>query len=190
MRASLLWLLMMTGLFGVNTVGYADSEIANLTFTAEFVGGGCSISVPDSIPFNHGNALFAADIEHGNAATTETFNLTLSECSGWGLTPSIKVSGQTTTEFGLPLYLNPPSTMAANGYGLLLSTAGNSTFAGNGNLAASPTIVANNWDTTTELESVVTSLPMTAQLSCGQCNSAGRHGGVFNATVTFEFVYE
>lgn len=190
MRGSSRWLFLVAGLLGMNTVGYAGSASSVFNFSVMFVGGTCDISAPASVPFNGGNALLAADIVQGVAATTETFQLTLSQCAGWGLTPSIKVSGQTTSEFGPPLYLNPPGAMDANGYGLLLSTAGNSTFAPNANLAETPTILANNWATTTDLASVATSLPMTAQLSCGTCNSPGRHGGAFSATVTFDFVYE
>ncbi|WP_336193010.1 fimbrial protein [Providencia stuartii] len=192
MRSSLLWLSMIAGLLGVNTLGYAGSANARFDFTATFVGGTCDISAPRSVSFNGGNALLAADIEQHDGSTTETFTLTLSGCDGWGMTPSIKVSGQTTTDFSDdPLFLNPPSVSEANGYGLLLSTAGNSTFESNENLAKSPTILAKNWSTSTELKpNLDTSLPMTAQLSCGSCSFPGRHGGAFSATVTFEFVYE
>lgn len=189
-RGSSRWLFLVAGLLGMNTVGYAGSASSVFNFFATFVGGTCNISAPTSVPFNGGNALLAADIVQSVAATNETFNLTLSGCAGWGLTPSIKVSGQTTSAFGPPLYLNPPGAMGANGYGLLLSTSGNSTFAPNDNLAKNPTILVKNWAAHTDLASVGTSLPMTAQLSCGRCSSTERRGGAFSATVTFDFVYE
>ncbi|EKT60167.1 fimbrial protein [Providencia sneebia] len=169
----------------------AGSATNNIEFSVTFVGGGCEISAIPPIQFNDGNVLLSADIEQGSAATKKVFDLTLINCSGWGLTPAIYVSGQTTTDFGVAMFRDQSASMDANGYGVLLSTPGNASFNGNNNLAISPSkIEAKNWSAETELSSITTVLPITAQLSCGDCHYASRQGGDFKATVTFDFVYE
>lgn len=179
-----------SGLIGVNCTVYADSVNATLNFTTTFVGGSCEISAPASIQFNDGNLLMSADIENKTAATIRSFYLTLSNCSGWGLKPSIRVTGNTTSDFGPPLFRDELGRANSNGYGVLLATTGNESFLGNNNLAKKNIITASDWDPSAKLNVVDISLPIVATLTCGNCNYSGRQGGDFKATVTFDFVYE
>ncbi|EKT62036.1 fimbrial protein [Providencia burhodogranariea] len=178
------------GLCGVVTTASAGSASSSFNFTATFVGGSCAINVRENIQFNGGDLLLSTEIEEQAVAATETFDLTLSKCAGWGLTPSIKVSGKTTTSFGPALFRDALGERDSNGYGILLTTAGNASFDLNNNLAANGVIPAKNWSTSNQLSSIETTLPMVATLTCGDCNYAGRQGGEFKATVTFDFVYE
>lgn len=177
-------------LCGFVTTALAESASSSFNFTATFVGGSCEIRAPGSIQFNSGTALLSSEIEQQVAVTTERFDLTLTKCAGWGLTPAIKVSGKTTTDFGSTLFRDALGERDSNGYGVLLKTAGNASFDLNNNLAASGVIPAKNWSANNQLSSIETTLPMVATLTCGDCNYAGRQGGEFKATVTFDFVYE
>lgn len=185
-------MIVMMSTIGLSTPALAGSASAELNFTMTFVGGSCDISAPSSVKFNNGNAFSSAEIEQNTAATNESFELTLSSCAGWGLTPSIKVSGAKTTDFGEALFHSIGGPIDAKGYGILLKNLGNTTFRENTNLAANGTILANNdWSTNTQLSTVNnTTLPMIATLTCGDCNSPLRQGGDFSATVTFDFVYD
>lgn len=180
------------GLSSYSPVMLAGTASTTFNFSAVFVGGGCEINAPSSIKFNDGNDLFAADIEQGGAKTTQKFDLTLNDCNGWGLTPTIKVSGETTHDFGsAPLFRdNGLGLMDSNGYGVLLQTVGNPSFNSNDNLAANGAISNKDWSTESQLNSIHTTLPMVAILTCGNCDYEGRQGGQFKATVTFDFVYE
>ncbi|MBP6120831.1 MULTISPECIES: fimbrial protein [Providencia] len=180
------------GLSGLSIPAFADNSASSVfNFTATFVGGSCAISVPASVKFNNGNAFSSAEIVQKTAMTNETFNLTLSQCAGWGLTPAIKVSGSMTTDFGEALFRDVMGSVDANGYGVLLETPGNTTFNSNLNLAANGTVSAkNDWSMQRQLNTMDTTLPIVASLRCGDCNYPGRHGGEFKATVTFDFVYE
>ena len=189
------WITILMGI-GIGTIGMSTQASAGSTnsvfnFKAIFVGGSCDISAPANIEFNNGNAFSSAEIAQKNAATNESFNLTLSNCAGWGLTPVIKVSGSKTSDFGEALFRNTGGSLDANGYGILLGTPGNTTFSHNLNLAANDLIlVKNNWSTETQLNSVDMTIPMVASLRCGDCNYPGRQGGKFSASVTFDFAYE
>jgi type 1 fimbria pilin len=179
---------------GGSVTVYAGTASTVFNFTATFVGGSCDISAPASVQFNGGNAFSSNEIEQKVAATTESLTLTLSGCSGWGLTPAINVSGQTTTELGgESLFRDVMGPVDAKGYGILLQTEGNGVFAPNANLAQSGKITPINWDSDAKLNTlsgVSATVPLTATLTCGNCNYAGRQGGEFKATVTFDFVYE
>lgn len=179
------------GVMGLSTLAAAGTASNVFNFTAIFVGGSCEISAPANVVFNNGNAISPVDIEQKTVATNESFNLTLSNCAGWGLTPAIKVSGSKTSDFGESLFRNAGGPVDANGYGVLLQTAGNKTFNSNLNLAANGIILAkNDWSTESQLSSIDTTIPIVASLRCGDCNYPGRQDGEFRATVTFDFVYE
>lgn len=177
-------------LCGFVTTALAESASSSFNFTATFVGGSCEIDVLENIQFNGGDLLLSTEIEEQAVAATNAFDLTLTKCAGWGLTPSIKVSGSTTTNFGPTLFRDALGERGSNGYGVLLKTAGNASFGLNNNLAANGVISAKNWSANNQLSSIETTLPMVATLTCGDCNYAGRQGGEFKATVTFDFVYE
>jgi len=185
-------MMAMMSVVGLNAPALADSATTTFNFTAMFVGGSCDISAPPSIKFNNGSPFSSREIEERVAATNESIELTLSNCAGWGLTPSIRVSGSQTSDFGEPLFRNAGGPMDAKGYGILLATEGNGTLNANPNLAANGTILAKeDWSTDTQLSTLNnTRIPMTATLTCGECNYALRQGGDLKATVTFDFVYD
>jgi len=170
----------------------AGSAKATFNFKAKFVGGSCDIQAPPSIKFNNGIPFSSQEIEDHGAATNESFELTLSKCSGWGLTPSIKVSGSQSSDFGVPLFRNVGGSLDAKGYGILLATDGNGTFNANPNLAANGTILTKeSWSKNAQLNTLNnTKIPMIATLTCGDCKYALRQGGDLSATVTFNFVYD
>ena len=179
------------GVMGLSTLASADTASSVFNFTTMFVGGSCEISAPATVAFNNGNPLSSVEIVQKAVVTNESFNLTLSNCVGWGLTPVIKVSGSKTSDFGESLFRNVGGPIDANGYGILLQTPGNTTFNSNLNLAANGTILAkNDWAIEEQLSSIDTTVPIVASLRCGDCNYSGRQGGEFKATVTFDFVYE
>lgn len=188
--------LLLVGLLlgGGGMTANADTASTTFNFTTTFVGGSCDIKAPASVQFNDGNAFSSNDIEQKVAATTVALTLTLSGCSGWGLAPAIKVSGQTTAELGgEPLFRDVMGPVDAKGYGILLQTEGNVVFAPNANLARSGKITSNNWNSDAQLDTLngaSATVPLTATLTCGNCNYASRQGGEFKATVTFDFVYE
>lgn len=188
---SFLMMAMMSAV-GLSAPALAGTANATFNFTAMFVGGSCDITAPSSIKFNNGSPFSSREIEQRVAATNEPFELTLSNCAGWGLTPSIKVSGSQTSDFGVPLFRNVGGPIDAKGYGILLATEGNGIFNSNPNLAANGAILAkNNWSTDAQLSTVNnTKVPMIATLTCGDCNYALRQGGDLSATVTFDFVYD
>ena len=185
-------MMAMMSFVGLSAPALAGSASATFNFTAMFVGGSCDIKAPQSIKFNNGSPFSSREIEEGVAATNESFELTLSNCAGWGLTPSIKVSGPKTTDFGEALFRNAGGPIDAKGYGILLATQGNGSFGANLNLAANGTILAKEtWSTDTQLNTVNnTTVPMIATLTCGDCSYALRQGGDLSATVTFDFVYD
>ncbi len=176
---------------------FAGTTNGVLNFTAEFVGGGCDISVPATVEFNDGNPLLPADIEAateaGTPKTSASFNIILSQCAGWGLIPKIKVSGEKTTAFGSTLFRTASALgpLDSNGYGVYLRSNGNSSFKRNVNLAFNGTILASDdWSKNKELASIDTNISVFAVLRCGSCIYQGRQGGKFIATVMFEFLYE
>lgn len=188
-RAVLCVTVVLMSLFGAIRPAAAGSDSAVINFSAVFVGGSCEITTSVSeIVFGGGELIEPADIV--NTPPQEAFNLTLAGCSGWGLTPKITVTGESTTLFGPALFRSPMPESASDGYGILLSTPGNNSFSANTNLAATKAITATNWDTDTELSGLDTTLPVTATLTCGNCNYSGRRSGDLIASVTFNFVYD
>lgn len=181
--------VLLLSLFGIMRHAAAGSDSAVINFSAVFVGGGCEISasVPE-ILFGGGELIEPAEIVSNPPQAA--FNLTLAGCGGGGLTPKVTVSGESTTLFGPALFRSTMPASASDGYGVLLSTPGNNSFSANTNLAATKVISAINWDTNTDLSGLDTILPVTAILTCGDCNYNGRRSGDFIASVTFDFVYD
>lgn len=167
----------------------AGSDSAVISFSAVFVGGSCDIStsVPE-IVFGDGELIAPADIV--STPPQMAFDLILGNCNGEGLTPKITVTGESTTLFGPALFRSPPAQNASDGYGILLSTVGNSSFSANSNFAVTKLITAKNWDTNTSLTDLDTRLPVTATLTCGTCDYSKRRGGELIASVTFNFLYD
>lgn len=157
-------------------------------FTATIVGGACDISAPPTVSVNSGTAIASEDIAAGTGPEAP-FNLTLSGCKGYGLVPSITLEGDVTDTSGMPLFLSNTST--TKGYGILLTTAGNTNFKMNDNLAANMKITAENktW-ATTMASSLDGTIPVIASVSCGNCAAdADIQGGELKASVSFKFEY-
>ncbi|HHR6079995.1 TPA: fimbrial protein [Providencia alcalifaciens] len=187
----ILLLCLSVGGFTWSIYAFAINSASNtFTFAATFVGGSCQITAPPSVTFNNGNPLMPDDIKKGLDSAKHEFELTLSQCAGWGLTPSIHVSGTITTELGEPVFRDTDGGSDVKGYGLWLSTIGSADFGPNTNLARDGVIQASNWASTQQLSTLATTIPIKAVLTCGYCDSDDRHGGVFISTVTFDFLYE
>lgn len=181
--------LLLTMLFTMPRYSLASSDSAVINFSAVFAGGSCDISTSVSeIVFGGGELIAPADIV--SSPPQVVFDLTFANCTGQGLAPKIKVTGESTTLFGPPLFRSPMPQSASDGYGILLSTNGNSTFSANANLADTKTITATNWDTNKPLSELDTTLPVTATLTCGTCDYAGRRSGDLISSVTFDFIYD
>ncbi|MBS0848199.1 fimbrial protein [Citrobacter sp. JGM124] len=169
--------------------GAATSASTEFSATIAFEGA-CDISAPATVIFNNGDAVLPSQIEDGNAAAKKTFDITLANCKGVGVTPKITVVGESNTDAGTALFLDA-ATSTSTGYGVLLATDGNANFEANTNLAATKTIAASDdWDTDTSLTTLNGTIPMAATLSCGDCETDGRLGGDLVANVTFEFKYD
>ena len=181
-------LVIVLTVFGVAYTA-AGSDSATINFSATFVGGGCDISTTvTQVTFNGGEAVKPADII--SSPPKESFDVVLRNCAGWGLLPKITVSGESTMLYGPPLFRDPMPISTSEGYGVLLSTVGNGTFGENLNLAKNSTIQPKNWNKDTPLSSIDNILPITAELTCGNCDYNGRHRGDLSAAVTFNFVYD
>lgn len=161
---------------------------ASTTISASIVGGSCDIAAPATLAIMDGEPIPAEDITT-TSTIAGTFNLTLSGCNGFGLTPSIKIAGDDSTLSGQSLFVSNTST--SKGYGILLSTAGNTNFQANANLAANKTITAvtKTWGSTVA-SSLNGTIPLKATVSCGDCESTTLQGGMLNASLTFEFLYQ
>nr|WP_282553537.1 fimbrial protein [Providencia sneebia] len=152
--------------------------------------GSCDISVPISIAFNNDDPILPSQIEAADSVAKQTFNLTLANCKGIGVTPKIAVIGTSSTDYGKALFIDSSDSTSV-GYGILLQTNGNATFKENQNLAENKMIsVSSSWDTSTNLKTIEGTLPMTATVTCGDCNASGRIGGELKASVTFDFQYD
>lgn len=151
--------------------------------------GACNIAVDSPVIFNNDEPILPEQIEAKDAITKQNVKLTLSGCKGFGLIPKIKVVGQSTTEYGDAMFADNASE--AKGYGIYLSTLGDSNFKENSNLAATNIIkAADDWKITNSLAKLNGSLPLIAQLTCGDCNFPNRIGGELKANITFEFEFE
>lgn len=182
-----------SAMFGLSAL--MVSLTAGATTTTEFSAtiayeGACDISAPPTIVFNNGNDVLPSDIESGAASVIKTFDLTLTNCKGINVTPKITIAGESNADTGEALFLDSTAS-DATGYGVKLATAGNTNFKANPNLAATKTISAiDEWILETKLTALNGTIPMTAVLSCGDCETDGRLGGELKSNVTFEFAYE
>jgi len=151
--------------------------------------GACDISVPATITFNNGEPIYPSVIEADFALTKQNFTMTLTDCKGMGVIPKIVVTGTSTTAYGEDMFVD--STSSAKGYGIYLSTVGNTYFKSNPNLATIKRIsVIDDWSLALNFIVLNGSLPLVAQLTCGNCSFSGRSGGDLNASITFDFQYE
>lgn len=194
----LLTTLIVIGLIDFSITANAGIATSEFNFEAQFVGGGCSISVPSSLQFNNGNILLPSEIEAateaGTPKTSLSFEVTLSDCDGSGIKPLIKVSGEKTTAFGSTLFRDASALgpSDSNGYGVYLKTNGNSSFYPNDNLAYAGynSTITYRGSADDQLNNINTKIPIFAVLRCASCNYPGRQGGVFKSTLTFEFIYQ
>lgn len=173
----------------VSLAGFNQNVFAaetTTTISAHIVGGSCNISVPATVPFGE---VQAADIT-STSDISKPFDLTLTDCEGYGLTPSITVSGDVDQTSGTDLFLTAATT-TSKGYGILLSTNGNTNFDKNDNLATNNVIKAlgNDWNTKMA-KTLNGKIPLKAVLSCGDCVANTLQGGELSAAITFNFVYK
>lgn len=188
-QKSLYSLLIPTVLYAV---GIGQSAMAatsaTTTFNASIVGGGCQITAPPTVAIHNGDLIPAEDITT-TSDISETFDLTILGCKGYGLTPSITVEGDTNNASGKDLFVGTGST--STGYGILLSTDGNSNFNQSDNLATDKKITAlatKEWNKTFA-NTLDGTLPLKATVSCGTCTANNLQGGELTASVTFNFFY-
>lgn len=137
----------------------------------------------------HNGDLIPAEDITTTSDISETFDLTILGCKGYGLTPSITVEGDTNNASGKDLFVGTGST--STGYGILLSTDGNSNFNKSDNLATDKKITAlatKEWNKTFA-NTLDGTLPLKATVSCGTCTANNLQGGELTASVTFNFFY-
>jgi len=177
----------MTGVFSMNSPVFAATS-ASTSITANIVGGSCDIAAPATVSIMDGEPISAASITP-TSDISDTFDLTLSGCKGFGLTPSISIVGDANNDSGTNLFVSSSST--SKGYGILLSTTGNTNFAASTNLAATKNIAAvtKTWGNT-QASTLNGTLPLKAVVSCGTCTASTLQGGILNASLTFNFVYQ
>lgn len=182
-----LYLPVIAGIYCISLPVLAATS-ANTTITANIVGGSCDIAAPATLAIMDGDPIPAEDITP-TSTISGSFDLTLSGCNGFGLTPSITIAGDVSSLSGQSLFVSNTST--SQGYGILLSTVGNTNFQASPNLATNKTItaVSKNWGTTLG-SSLNGTLPIKATVSCGDCESATLQGGMLNSSLTFEFLYQ
>ena len=192
----LAWFSLILLMFFLPSAARAGSTTSTFNFSANFIGGACEVSVPATLRFNNGDVILPSEIfgvsESGTPITTVNFNLTLINCAGQGLTPKIRLSGNTELICDSTMYKNNATGAgSAVGYGVLLRTEGNAFFKANTNMAFNKNITPNSWSTGTRLETLTNSvLPIKAVLRTGSCTNNARLGGELKANVTFDFIYE
>lgn len=170
----------------------AGSASTTVLFSAFFYGGSCEITVPSTVTYNNGAPL-SDDVISNNQQNSQ-FTLTLSGCQGYFLIPKIAVKGNSfTADNNEQLYADASST--TKGYGVRLSTPGNTIFNPNDNTAKSgnEVISIKTWpsDGTNDVERLNSSLDFNAVLACGTCmTSDNLQNGELIATVTFSFLYD
>lgn len=165
----------------------AGSRQQDIQFTATFYGGSCDISAPATLTYNQG--IVPQDSIPGEQQRSD-LQLNLSNCQGYFMKPNITVAGETQLINGKTLFVNSSST--TTGYGILLTTSGNTAFSANNNLASDKVIAASNWPTegSESVSSLNGNLLLNAILSCGSClPAADLRGGILTSTLTFTFAY-
>ncbi|MBC5788854.1 fimbrial-like protein [Providencia sp. JUb39] len=188
-KKSLYSLFIPTALYGASLGQSAmAATTASTKISASIVGGGCQITAPPTVSIRNGDLIPAEDITT-TSDISETFDLTILGCKGYGLTPSITIQGDTDNASGEALFVSPGST--STGYGILLSTDGNSNFNQSDNLATDKEIKAlttTNWGKTFA-STLDGKIPLKATVSCGTCTADGLQGGELTASLTFNFIY-
>ncbi|WP_265694178.1 fimbrial-like protein [Providencia rustigianii] len=170
----------------------AGSASTTVLFSAFFYGGSCEVTVPPTVTYNSGAPLSYDAIP--NDKQNSQFALTLSGCQGYFLTPRIAVKGNTfTADNNEQLYADASST--TKGYGVRLSTPGNTVFNANENIAKSGNgiITIKTWPSggTNNVARLNSTLNFNAVLACGTCTAGDNlQNGELTATVTFSFLYD
>lgn len=188
--------LFLASLAAVSLTSPVLANQITVNFSAIYAAATCTINAPPSVSFNQGTyaqGVPAAAIQ--GEAIQQSFNLGFSDCkntSTLSVTPFINVDGTVVTLNGEKLFSNNTGASGeAVGYGVRLSTVGNTYFKAAENLAA------NNILSVTQGTSVETinnqQLNMKAVLTCGQndcTDMTNRSGGSFTARVIFRLNYE
>lgn len=173
----------------------ALSNEITVNFQALYTAPTCTIGAPASVSFNQGqyiSGIPATAIQADNIQNN--FELSFTDCSSPSLpaVPKITVSGNTITANGIKLFSdNTDADGETIGYGVKLSTPGNTLFSGISNLAESGIITATSGTLVSTLNNQ--KLPIKAVLTCGTDNcssSASNRGGSFTANVIFRLSYE
>ncbi len=164
------------------------ASTATTEIRAIIVGGGCQITVKPNVDIRNGALIPAGDITE-NSDISETFDLSLKDCKGYGLTPSITIEGETASISEKELFVNSNST--SKGYGILLSTEGNDNFNKSDDLVKDKKITALTTKVWSETfaSTLDGTIPLKATVSCGKCNANNLQGGELIASLTFNFVY-
>ncbi|WP_369308788.1 fimbrial protein [Providencia rettgeri] len=185
-----LYSLLIPTVFCAASLGQSAMAATTATtkISASIVGGGCQISAPPTVAIRNGDLIPAEDITE-TSDISETFDLTIADCKGYGLTPSITIEGDTDNTSGKALFVSAGST--STGYGILLSTEGNTNFNENKNLATDKKITAlatKEWSKTFA-STLDGTIPLKATVSCGSCTADDLQGGELTASLTFNFFY-
>ena len=179
---------------GLLPAAFQTAEAGSLTqtinFNATFYGGSCEITAPAQLPYNNGNPIPDDSIK--GAPYKHDFDVTLANCQGYFMTPRITVTGNTTpTPNGVKVFADASST--TKGYGVQMSTNGNTNFNANSNAAINNVISARSWPAagSDNAASLNGPLRFRATLSCGTCTAGSNlRNGELIATVTFSFLYD
>lgn len=181
-------ILVALGSFSWIPLSHAGSDSSLINFSATFVGGSCEVTTTRSqIIFNGGEAILPSDIR--SSPPEEEFDLILTNCNGFGLRPLISIDGESTVLYGPALFRDSTSMTTSDGYGILLSTVGNHTFSLNGNLAENKMLYSKD-SSMISLNSIDSLIPITAKLTCGNCDYRYHKAGDLTSTVTFNFIYD
>jgi len=185
-----------TSLIAASLITSAQANQITVNFSATYTAATCTISAPASVSFNqgtHAQGVYSSDIQ--GEAIQQPFTLQFSDCnniSGVSALPSILVAGTVVTLNGEQLFSdNTGKSGEAIGYGVRLSTAGNSFFNTAENLAANNILSAPPGTRVENLNNQ--QLNMKAVLTCGQQDCADmtdRRGGELTARVIFRLRYE
>lgn len=182
-------LAFISGLLLPVTTLHAGTASQDVKFKATFYGGGCEISVPAAYQFNNGVPITHDSIVV-NSESLEIL-LNVSNCDGYFMQPKITVSGTKSNMQGTQLFADTSST--SKGYGILLSTAGNTGWSASSNLAQNAVINAKNWPAagSSTVASLNGDLKLNAKLTCGACTIGPTlYGGNLKSTLTFTIAYQ
>lgn len=187
---------LIAGILLASCASPALSNQLTVNFRAVYTAATCTISVPTSVTFNQGDyaaGIPSTAIQGDNIQ--QSFNISFSDCQDSSArlgAPHITVSGNIVTLNGSPLFSdNNGAEGQAVGYGVKLSTLGNSLFNSVSNLAENNVISSTQGTSVDSLNNQ--QLPVKAVLSCGKDDCGDltpRNGGTFTANVIFRLSYE